>query len=295
MGHTCKVALTGFGEAAQTFVTSDGWSADTYAFDIKTNDDNSRQEKIAEYKASGVTGYDTLEEAISKTPFILSLVTADQTLGAAKSAASYLKPNTLYCDMNSVAPETKRAAAQIIEAAGGRYVDVAILAPVMPARLDVALLLSGPATEQASKALRDIGFKNVRDVGPDIGMASAIKMVRSIMVKGMEALTTECILAAEAAGVREEVVASLNKSWPETDWAARADYNMERMMLHGLRRAAEMEEVVKMLASLGTDSNMTAATIHWQKSIGSRGLAPFKNLTEKIRQIFTPEGKQHDY
>jgi 3-hydroxyisobutyrate dehydrogenase-like beta-hydroxyacid dehydrogenase len=110
-------------------------------------------------------------------------------------------------------------------------------------------------------------------------------MIRSVMVKGLEALTAECFLAADRAGVTEAVAASLNASWPGTDWAVRADYNLDRMMVHGLRRAAEMEEVVKTLDALGTGSEMTRGTAIRQRAIGALGAAPRPTLGAKIDAI----------
>lgn len=171
--------------------------------------------------------------------------------------------------MNSVAPDTKRRAARAIESAGGHYFDVAIMAPVHPARLGVPMLLSGPHAHAAQSALAEAGFGTLRVVGDRIGTASAIKMIRSVMVKGIEALTAECLSAAQAAGVTDEVLASLGAEWP-----IRADYHLDRMMTHGLRRAAEMDEVVKTLDALGTGSAMARATAGWQRAIGARGVRP---------------------
>jgi 3-hydroxyisobutyrate dehydrogenase-like beta-hydroxyacid dehydrogenase len=169
--------------------------------------------------------------------------------------------------MNSVAPGTKRSAARAVEAAGGRYVDVAVLAPVEPARLAVPLLLAGAAADEAMAALAQAGFTNLRVVGGEVGRASAIKMIRSVMVKGIEALTAEMMLAAEAAGVADEVLASLDASERPRPWPERAAYNLERMTTHGLRRAAEMEEAVRTLTALGVAPVMTEGTVHRQREM----------------------------
>lgn len=290
MGH--KLALVGFGEAAQVFTAAGDWAQQATAFDILSDDPQRRAAKLDDYRTHGVTGSMSLEGALADATLVLSLVTADQALTAAENAARYIKPGALYYDMNSVAPETKRAAAQHIERAGGQYLDAAILAPVDPARLRVPILLSGIAAQSGRDKLEALGFTNVRVAGADIGRASAIKMVRSIIIKGLEALTAEWIIAAEAAGVRDEVLASVNESWPGIDWAAKADYNLDRMMTHGLRRAAEMEEVLKMLTSLGAGSDMTAATIRAQRAIGARGVAPRKGLMEKLNQLLDAENER---
>jgi 3-hydroxyisobutyrate dehydrogenase-like beta-hydroxyacid dehydrogenase len=129
-----------------------------------------------------------------------------------------------------------------------------------------------------------LGF-TTRIVGTAIGDASAIKMIRSVMVKGIEALSAECALAAHAAGVEAEVLASLDRSWKEQSWAERFDYNLDRMLIHGLRRAAEMEEVVKTLDGLGTGSQMTRGTVQRQRAIGAIGQGAPDGLQAKVDRI----------
>ena len=131
--------------------------------------------------------------------------------------------------------------------------------------LAVPLLVSGPHAIAAQPLLETLGFSNVRVVGEDVGRASAIKMIRSVMVKGLEALSFECAAAAEAAGVFDEVMASLDASEKPRLWAERIAYNRERMETHGLRRAAEMEESAKTLQGLGVEPVMTRGTIELQR------------------------------
>ncbi|HSI18613.1 MAG TPA: DUF1932 domain-containing protein, partial [Sphingomonas sp.] len=256
------VAHVGFGEAGIAFSRTHA-----RAYDRKT-DGPARAAKLADYAAAGVTGCDTAAEALDGATAVLSLVTADQSLPAARDYAPLLAPGALWFDMNSVAPDTKREAARVIEAAGGRHVDVAVMSPVNPARLATPLLVSGPHAEAGVKTLHALGFTNVRVVGDETGAASSIKMIRSVMVKGMEALTAECVLAADAAGVLDEVLASLDASEKPRPWAERVDYNLDRMMLHGQRRAAEMYEVGETLHALGIAPMMTEATVNWQQGIG---------------------------
>jgi 3-hydroxyisobutyrate dehydrogenase-like beta-hydroxyacid dehydrogenase len=282
MGET--VTFIGFGEAGRAFAT--GWSGDApRAFDIKTDDAPTRTAQFAAYDETGVIGHESAATALSGAEAVYCVVTADQALSAAQNYAPFLDPGAVWLDMNSVAPETKRTAASVIEAGGGRYVDVAVMAPVHPAARAVPLLVSGPHADEARELLVRSGFANVRNAGAQIGRASAIKMVRSVLVKGLEALTAECVLAADAAGIREEVLASLDASWREIGWAERADYNLDRMIVHGLRRAAEMDEVVKTLDALGTGSAMARATAQRQRDIGNRRLQSPQGLGAKIDAV----------
>jgi 3-hydroxyisobutyrate dehydrogenase-like beta-hydroxyacid dehydrogenase len=259
------LALIGFGEAGSTFARAAGWGVAAVAFDRLP----ARGALAAQL---GLRSAASAAEALHEASLVLSLVTADQAEAAARDYARLLSPQALWCDMNSVAPGTKRAAARAIEAAGGRYVDVAVLAPVEPARLSVPLLLAGAAAGEAETRLRAVGFAETRVVGHDVGQASAIKMIRSVMVKGIEALTAEMMLGAEAAGVTAEVLASLDASETPRPWAERAAYNIERMVSHGARRAAEMEESARTLAALGIEPIMTAATVRRQREQAGKSI-----------------------
>lgn len=278
------IAFIGFGEAAQAFAAL-RTDRRPRAYDIKTKSPATRAAKRQDYARHNVAGQETATDALADAEAVLCVVTADQAVPAARLYAPLIRPGALWLDLNSVAPTSKRDAAQAVTEAGGRYVDVAVMAPVDPARLDVPLLVSGPHADAAVMLLTGFGFSKVRGVGPEIGAASAIKMIRSVMVKGLEALTAEWIIAAEAAGIRDEAVAALNASWPGTDWAEKADYNLDRMMVHGVRRAAEMEEVVKTLDALGTGSAMTRGTVERQRAIGELRIAPPGELDAKLKVL----------
>jgi len=270
----------GFGEASAAFAPPG--RSDIRGYDIKLDAPATRVNKLADFAAADVAPADSAAEALAGAQTVLSLVTADQALIAARTAAPHLARDALWLDMNSVAPDTKRAAAAAI---GAPYVDVAVMAPVHPGRHATPLLVSGPQAEAAAMALRDLGFANVSIAGPAIGDAAAIKMIRSVIIKGIEALSAECVLAAEAAGVRKAVIASLDASWPGADWTKRFDYNLDRMMQHGMRRAAEMEEAAKTLDALGTGSALTRGTVERQRAIGLLGAKPPEGLTAKLDLI----------
>jgi 3-hydroxyisobutyrate dehydrogenase-like beta-hydroxyacid dehydrogenase len=262
-----KITLIGYGEAGRTFARAAGWENLARVFDVKTQDPNSRETILENYNDDGILGAKNLQSAVNESHAILSLVTADQALSVAQNTAPHILPDALYFDMNSVAPDTKREAAKLIESVGGHYIDVAIMAPVNPARLSVPLLVSGQYAGDGAEVLTALGFTNVRVVADDIGVASSIKMIRSIMVKGQEALTAEMMLAAEQAGVVDEVLGSLGDGWD-----AKAEYNLERMRNHGNRRAAEMEEVAKTLGALGIEPLMTNGTIQRQREMAQTEL-----------------------
>ncbi len=267
------ITLIGYGEAGRTFARAGGWQSRARVFDV--------QDFQQLYVEDNVCGCASSREALLDGGYVISVVTADQALPAARDAAEKLTAGSLFFDMNSVAPDTKRAAAEIINAAGGRYVDVAIMSPVNPAKMSVPLLISGPYSSEGMQVLTEIGFTNIRIVGDDIGRASTIKMLRSVMYKGVEALTAECLIACAQAGVTDEVLGSFNN-----DWSAQADYRLNRMLVHGTRRSAEMAEALKTLEALGVAPLLTRGTVVRQAALGALNLdPPPQGLDAKLKAI----------
>ena len=261
-----RVALIGFGEAGETFARAAGWSGHALGWDVLPA-------RCAAMADCGVVAGSDAAEALADADCVLSLVTANAAPGAARDYAAMLRPGALWLDMNSVSPGTKRWAAEAVEAVGAHYLDVAVMAPV-DKKLAVPLLVAGPKADAARAALLSLGFTNIRVVGAEIGRASAIKMCRSVMVKGVEALTAEMALAANAAGVLDEVLASLDASEKAQSWGERADYNIDRMLIHGQRRAEEMNEVCHWLSSLGLIPMMSGVTAYRQEKLGELRLTP---------------------
>jgi 3-hydroxyisobutyrate dehydrogenase-like beta-hydroxyacid dehydrogenase len=200
---------------------------------------------------------------------IISAVTAASSLEAARSVEPHLTAKPYYLDINSVSPGRKQATAKLL-GERARYVDVAVIAPINPARHRTPLLIAGPHAEEISPLLRELQMQ-LSIVGANIGQAAAIKMIRSVMIKGIEALTLECFLAAARAGVLDEVTVSLKNNYPTLDFTKIAEYNLERMASHGERRAAEMEESAATLRELGLDPLMVDSTVKRQREMGAIG------------------------
>ncbi len=270
-----SIALVGFGEAGHAFAS--GWSLPPTvrpkAYDVKLHDEATTGPVLERCASAGAEPVADANKALDGAGLVFSVVTADQALEAARTCAPHLERNALWLDCNSCAPQTKQQAALLIEAAGGRYVDVAVMAPVYPKRHEVPLLLAGPHAAEAASVIVRLGMRPAVS-GDRIGDASSIKMLRSVMIKGLEALTTECLLAARRAGVEDAVLASLQASDPGFDWRARGSYNLERMMVHGARRAAEVEEVCATLRGLGLPDWMSRGTVEWQRLVSSLGVVP---------------------
>jgi 3-hydroxyisobutyrate dehydrogenase-like beta-hydroxyacid dehydrogenase len=214
--------------------------------------------------ASGVRCAPSAADAVRQAELVISAVTAASSGEAAESVKAHLRGNPFFLDINSVSPGRKQDSAKLLGAAA-RYIDVAVVAPIHPARHQTPMLIAGPDSQAAAPTLAGLGMR-ATVAGAEIGAA-----VRSVMIKGIEALTLECFLAAARAGVIDEVAASMRNNYPGLDWAKIVPYNLERMAVHGERRAAEMEEVAETLRELGVEPLMINATVKRQREMGEIG------------------------
>lgn len=268
--NTPRVSFIGFGEAGQAIAAGlrESGIERIAAWDILFPQAEGMRLKAAG-ESIGVRLANSAADAVAETDMIISAVTAASSLEAARSVEPHLTGAPYYLDINSVSPGRKQATAKLL-GERARYVDVAVIAAIHPARHKTPLLISGPHAEAISPLLNELEM-NLSVVGANTGQAAAIKMIRSVMIKGLEALTVECFLAASRAGVLDEVTASMKNNYPTLDWSKIGEYNLERMASHGERRAAEMEESAATLRELGLDPLMVDSTVKRQREMGALG------------------------
>ncbi|MFI5012445.1 MAG: DUF1932 domain-containing protein [Hyphomicrobiales bacterium] len=256
-----RIALIGFGEVGLIFgkaLVASG-RHDVAAYDILVDDRAAAGALRRKAEDAGVALKASAADAARGARIVVSAVTAASARDVAQAAAGYLGAGQLFLDINSVSPETKRANAADVERSGARYVEAAVMAPVPPHGLKVPILLGGSAAPEIVAILGPLGMK--LDIASTvIGQASAIKMCRSLMIKGIEALTIECLMTARRYGVEDRITASLGQSFPNMDWEKLAGYMIGRAVQHGRRRAAEMRESASMIAGIGLDPLMASAT-----------------------------------
>jgi 3-hydroxyisobutyrate dehydrogenase-like beta-hydroxyacid dehydrogenase len=262
------IAVVGFGEAgsilAEELVRA-GLTVSTY--DILFDSPVTQEPMFAKARDANVRAVPTLRDAIVAADLVISAVTATASTQVARDASASLAEGQLFLDINSVAPATRRENARLVEISGARYVEAAVMAPLPGRRLAVPMLLGGPHAALVANTVNALGM-NATAVAGELGVASAIKMCRSIIIKGLEALTVECVMAAREFEAAEQVFASLDRTFPHMGWTADLpDYLVGRVAEHGRRRAAEMHEVERSLASVGITPVMSRATAERQQRL----------------------------
>lgn len=268
-----RIGFIGFGEAAAAFVQ--GWRGaveiEVIAYDIKTDDPATREGKLEDYGRWNVAAADTAPALAAEADLIISAVTAEVAVEATRSVAEALRPGQIYLDFNSCAPSRKRESAAMVEAMGADYMDVAVMLPVHPTLHRTPVLISGPAVERTAELMGRLQM-DVETISNGVGDASTIKMVRSVMIKGIESLVSESIVAAVGEGIDERVLDSLDATYPGMNWKFRVGTMLERMVRHGKRRAEEMREVAITMDDLGIGGTMATATAERQQAVSDLNL-----------------------
>lgn len=268
-----NVTIIGFGEAGPVFGKQfQDNGATVTAWDIRQLDPGTAEQQIAKTQALGIHAAASAHEAVQSANLIVSTVTASQAPVAAQQAADALNTGCHWLDLNSVSPATKLEVHNTIDGNGVLFTEGVAMDTVPSKGAQVPLLLCGPNSYALSSTLNEIGF-NTRSISKELGAASTTKLLRSILIKGMEALFAESMEAAGKVNIQDEVLASMQATYPGLNWQEVAGYQLYRATLHANRRASEMREAQKLVQELGVESLMTAAIVERQQNLSDRNVA----------------------
>jgi len=270
-----NVGLIGYGEVGRILAEDlRKQEVEVAAYDTKLRSDQTGGALRDHAGQHGVTLTASHADLAAQSDFIVSAVTASQAVPVAKACAAALKKGAWYLDFNSASPGAKQRAAALIDAAGGRYVEGAVMTSVPPYQIKVPLLLGGGDAAALAPQLVELGF--VAKVASDkLGVASAVKMCRSVMIKGLEAMVIESFTTARAYGVEDAVLASLKETFPGIDWEKQGAYFFQRVIEHGRRRSEEVREVAETVREAGLtpwSAQGTAERQAWVADLADEGL-----------------------
>jgi 3-hydroxyisobutyrate dehydrogenase-like beta-hydroxyacid dehydrogenase len=293
-----SLGLIGFGEAG--FHLAKGLRASgagaIYAYDVNANTPGLRDIIRSRAQDSAAQLVDSPFDLAHAATVLISVVTAASARNACRQIMEYLRPSHIYADFNSVSPELKRAIAGDVAIAGAQFVEGAIMAPVPPNGHRVPILLNGSPACALKEILSPFGMQ-LDILNAEIGAATAVKMCRSIVVKGLEALLFECVMAAEPYGAADRVFASLGQTFPGIQWPELASYMVSRVVVHGERRAREMEEVARTLKAAGVEPVMSEATARLQdwaarldlrSHFGPDGPSTYRQMLDILKLVVKP-------
>jgi len=273
--HIGLIGLIGYGEVGKTFgagLKNKPGVQSVGAWDLNFIDPARQAHDLAQAAEAGVVAHASMRALCQASTLVISAVTASNTLRVAEEAAPHLRPGTVFLDLNSASPGTKQQCAARVEAAGAHYVEAGVMTSVPPYGIRVPMLLGGERAAELAEALVAWGL-DTRAVSERLGVASAIKMSRSVMIKGLEALVIESYATARAYGVEDHVLPTLQETFPSIDWSRQGAYFFSRVVQHGKRRAEEMREAANTVREAGFEPLMTAAIAQKQQWVADQAKA----------------------
>jgi len=270
-----NIGLVGYGEVGR-ILAEDLRKQDVRvaAYDIKLRSDQAGQPLREHAKSHGVALSASHADLAAQADFIVSAVTASQAVPVAQACAGAVKQGAWFLDFNSASPGAKQRAAHLVDGGGGRYVEGAVMTSIPPYRIKVPLLLGGSGASELAPLLVELGFA-ARVASEKLGVASAVKMCRSVMIKGLEAMVIESFTTARAYGVEDAVLASLKETFPGIDWEKQGAYFFQRVIEHGRRRSEEVREVAETVREIGLEpwsAQGTAERQAWVADLADEGL-----------------------
>ncbi len=279
-----RVGLVGYGEVGKIFAAGlKAHVSAVSAWDLKFEAPVTRDEQRGHAERAAMLACDSMAQLCQSADLVISAVTASNTLAVAQAAAAHMQPGAVFLDLNSASPGTKQQAAALIDGAGAHYVEAGVMTSVPPHGIRVPMLLGGARAVELAEVLALWGM-NAKPVSRELGVASAIKMCRSVMIKGLEALVIESYATARAYGVEDHVLPTLQETFPSIDWTQQGAYFFSRVVQHGQRRAEEMREAANTVSEAGFDPFMASAIAdkqQWVADLARAGV--FQGLAKDAR------------
>lgn len=284
-----RIGLVGYGEVGKIFAAGlKPHAKHVAAWDLRFP---AAQAERDHARANGIEACGSMRELCTQSDFVISAVTASNTLQVAQEAAGFIRAGAVFLDLNSASPGTKQQAAAGIEARGAHYVEAGVMTSVPPYGIRVPMLLGGAKAAELAQLLQGWGL-DAKAVSAKLGVASAIKMCRSVMIKGLEALVIESYATARAYGVEDHVLPTLQETFPSIDWSQQGAYFFSRVVQHGKRRAEEMREAANTVKEAGFAPLMTASIAdkqQWVADLARAGLfqdlpkgAPWQDYADRL-------------
>ena len=281
--QAARIGIVGYGEVGRIFAAGLKPQVEQVgAWDLKFAQATAQAEQD-KARALGVRPCASMQALCESSELVISAVTASNTLAVAEEAARFLRPGTVFLDLNSASPGTKQQAAAAVDACGAHYVEAGVMTSVPPYGIKVPMLLGGAQAAELAQVLAAFGC-DARAVSDKLGVASAIKMCRSVMIKGLEALVIESYATARAYGVEDHVLPTLQETFPSIDWSQQGAYFFSRVVQHGQRRAEEMREAANTVREAGFTPLMAAAIADKQQWVADQAReGAFRDLPKDAR------------
>lgn len=260
---TVVIGFIGFGEAAYYIAEGLGEEGVTgmIAYDVLKDHPSMGGPVTERAKKTFVDLVGSSGAVAKQANIVFSAVPSSYALDVCKEVCSVLRQGQIYADVSASTPSAKEKAWELIRETGVLFVDAAMLGSLPAERHKVPIAASGNGAQALIDKMNPYGMR-IEKVGENAGEASAIKLVRSIYMKGIASLMVEMLQAADSYHVTKQVVSSISKSMDNTPFESHLKRLVIGTAIHAKRRAEELNGSVKMLDECGLDHSMAAAAKH---------------------------------
>lgn len=270
--RSVRLGFLGFGEAA--FIVGKALAANGLSGIIAYSpsgaaavDSDPIRQRASE---AGVTLVSSPKELCQRADVIMSLTPGALALTALRSVRRYLTDSHIYVDATTNSAKTMERGAKLL-GTRANFVDAAIMGALPLSGLKVLIVVSGSQAHAFRGLLAPYGM-NVKVVGEKPGAASAMKLIRSVCMKGIAAMLIESLEAAERVGLLHDAADDLARSIDEVPFAQTIKRFVCGSAVHAERRVHEMTEAMELLKSLGSSTSMTRATRAKLRELSKMGL-----------------------
>ena len=256
-----KIGFLGFGEAAYSISLGlkQNGIADISAYDAMEDCGEFGQLVRKRAQESGVVLKSRPCEVVKEAELLFAAVPSSNTVGLCESICNDLRPGQLYVDVSASTPESKKKIGDMLNKTGALFTDAAMMGSLPQDKHRVPIFASGDGAKVFRKLMEPYGMR-ITCVDGGAGAASAIKLIRSIYMKGIAALMIEMLQAADAYQVADEVVQSIGKSMDGIAFSEHLDRLVIGTAIHAQRRSKELDGSKQMLRECNLDDSMTCAS-----------------------------------
>ena len=254
-----SVSFIGYGELAEALGRGlTDASVEVRAYVRPRSNGAAARARRERMRAAGVKTCESVAAVLSDVDVVIAAVPAAAAIEVVDACANHLRPGQLYVDPTSSLPNVKRSAAERVELTGADYVDVAVVGTVVTAGARVPMLAAGGGAARWQGEAAAVGM-NVTAIDGAAGDAALVKLLRSVFMKGRDALVLEMLLAARRYGVHEAVLASIGGPAEQVSFPNLAERVMCSLAVYAERRADELADTACLLEEVGVDPVMTLA------------------------------------
>lgn len=288
MDEVRNIGIVGYGEVGKVF--AGGLiqnNFDVHVYDLLT--EQGHEEVLKDIKNKGATPALSISDLVNKSEVILLLVNSAATKDVIASITKTKQKPLTIIDLTTSKPYTKKNCKIEIENYHPEaiYIDGAIMGTVATEGFNVPLLLASENEEIMLTIKKELTM-NIKILVGEVGKAASIKLIRSVFMKGLEALLLESMIAAKKYNVDQNVMESISMTLNNNDFNKFGEALIKTHVIHKNRRYKEILDSIKLIEDAKIEPYVTQGVKHFFEYSVERDVKP----SQSIDEILTAYGER---